>query len=56
MNFEFTAEQQLLKSTVRQFVDAEIIPHIQQWDAEGGFDPGDLEETCGSRFHGCVCT
>ncbi|MDS9471462.1 acyl-CoA dehydrogenase family protein [Sporosarcina pasteurii] len=54
MNFEFTAEQQLLKSTVRQFVDAEIIPHIQQWDAEGGFDPAIWKKLADLGFMG-VC-
>lgn len=39
MNFDFTEEQQLLRKTVRQFVDSEIMPHIARWDAEGGFDP-----------------
>lgn len=39
MNFEFTTEQEMLRKTVRQFVDAEIMPHIAKWDAEGGFDP-----------------
>ncbi|MGE8001200.1 acyl-CoA dehydrogenase family protein [Lysinibacillus sp. NPDC093190] len=39
MNFEFTTEQEILRKTVRQFVDAEIIPHIAKWDGEGGFDP-----------------
>ena len=38
MNFDFTEEQQLLRKTVRQFVDAEIIPYIAEWDATGGFD------------------
>jgi len=39
MNFEFTEEQQLLRKTVRQYVDDEILPHIAEWDATGGFDP-----------------
>lgn len=39
MNFEFTEEQQLLRKTVRQYVDDEIMPHIGEWDATGGFDP-----------------
>jgi len=39
MNFDFTEEQQLLRKTVRQFVDDEILPHIGEWDAKGGFDP-----------------
>ena len=39
MNFEFTDEQQLLRKTVRQYVDDEILPHIAEWDSTGGFDP-----------------
>ncbi|EON73813.1 acyl-CoA dehydrogenase family protein [Lysinibacillus sphaericus] len=38
MNFEFTTEQEILRKTVRQFVDEEILPHIAKWDAEGSFD------------------
>lgn len=38
MNFEFTAEQELLRKTVRQFVDTEIMPYIGEWDAAGAFD------------------
>lgn len=39
MNFEFTSEQEMLRKTVRQFVDNEIMPHIGKWDIEGKFDP-----------------
>lgn len=39
MNFEFTEEQQLLRKTVRQFVDSEIMPFISKWDTDGSFDP-----------------
>lgn len=39
MNFEFSEEQQLLRKTVRQYVDEEIIPYIAEWDSTGGFDP-----------------
>ncbi|WP_391119701.1 acyl-CoA dehydrogenase family protein [Psychrobacillus sp. L3] len=38
MNFEFTAEQKLLRKTVRQFVDNEIIPYIAKWEEQGTFD------------------
>ncbi|MCT6903703.1 MAG: acyl-CoA dehydrogenase family protein, partial [Lactobacillus sp.] len=38
MNFEMSTEQEMLRKTVRQFVDEEIIPYIAKWDAEGGFD------------------
>ncbi|QDQ00345.1 butyryl-CoA dehydrogenase [Lysinibacillus fusiformis] len=38
MNFEFTTEQEILRKTVRQLVDDEILPHIAKWDAEGSFD------------------
>ncbi len=39
MNFEFTDEHKLLRKTVRQYVDDEILPHIAEWDSTGGFDP-----------------
>ncbi|RKQ31364.1 acyl-CoA dehydrogenase family protein [Oceanobacillus halophilus] len=39
MNFEFTEEQVLLRKTVRDFVDKEIMPYIGDWDREGKFDP-----------------
>ncbi len=39
MNFDFTEEQQLLRKTVRQYVNDEILPNIAEWDATGGFDP-----------------
>lgn len=39
MNFELTEEQKMLKQTVRNFVDKEIMPHISKWDQEGSFEP-----------------
>ncbi|WP_342600035.1 acyl-CoA dehydrogenase family protein [Psychrobacillus sp. FSL H8-0483] len=39
MNFEFSEEQVLLRKTVRQFVDNEIIPNIAEWEQQGAFDP-----------------
>lgn len=39
MDFSFSEEQSLLRKTVRQFVDNEILPHIREWDSKGGFDP-----------------
>ncbi|WP_163971000.1 acyl-CoA dehydrogenase family protein [Oceanobacillus halotolerans] len=39
MDFNFTEEQEMLRNTVRSFVDKEIMPHIADWDREGKFDP-----------------
>ncbi|WP_026908200.1 acyl-CoA dehydrogenase family protein [Paucisalibacillus globulus] len=39
MNFNFTEEQNMLRDTVRSFVDKEIMPFITDWDREGQFDP-----------------
>lgn len=39
MDFNFSEEQWLLRKTVRQFVDNEILPHIAEWDSKGSFDP-----------------
>lgn len=37
MDFEHSEEQVMLRKTVRKFVDEEIMPHIKDWDAQGGF-------------------
>ncbi|WP_100013167.1 acyl-CoA dehydrogenase family protein [Lentibacillus sediminis] len=39
MDFNFTEEQEMLRNTVRSFVDKEILPYIAEWDREGKFDP-----------------
>jgi Acyl-CoA dehydrogenase, C-terminal domain./Acyl-CoA dehydrogenase, middle domain./Acyl-CoA dehydrogenase, N-terminal domain. len=39
MNFHFSEEQILLRETVRNFVDREILPNIRDWDRQGSFDP-----------------
>src|SRR6476646_10792342 len=39
MNFEFTEEQKMLRKTVRDFTDREIMPYIADWDRQGQFDP-----------------
>ncbi|MCF3942937.1 acyl-CoA dehydrogenase family protein [Oceanobacillus alkalisoli] len=39
MNFEFTEEQNMLRKTVRDFTDKEIMPYIADWDRTGQFDP-----------------
>jgi glutaryl-CoA dehydrogenase (non-decarboxylating) len=38
MNFDFTEEQELLRKTVRSFVDKEIMPHIKEWDENQHFE------------------
>ena len=32
MNFQLSEEQQMLKNSVRSFVDKEIMPYIADWD------------------------
>lgn len=39
MDFSFSEEQNMLRATVRGFVDKEIMPHISKWDREGKSDP-----------------
>lgn len=39
MDFSFTEEQNILRQTVRKFVDNEILPYIKEWDEKGEFDP-----------------
>lgn len=38
MDFHFSDEQNMLRKTVRHFVDEEIIPFIADWDSVGSFD------------------
>ncbi|GAA0441315.1 acyl-CoA dehydrogenase family protein [Lentibacillus halophilus] len=44
MNFHFSEEQNMLRTTVRNFVDNEIIPYIAEWDREGKFDPSIMQK------------
>jgi alkylation response protein AidB-like acyl-CoA dehydrogenase len=37
MEFEYTPEQQQLRRMVREFAEAEIAPHVRQWDEEETF-------------------
>ncbi|WP_101843299.1 acyl-CoA dehydrogenase family protein [Halobacillus sp. Marseille-P3879] len=38
MNFDLTDEQEMVRKVVRQFVDKEINPYIQEWDEQGHFE------------------
>lgn len=44
MNFDYTEEQIMLRKTVRNFVDKEIMPYISDWDREGKFDPSIMQK------------
>src|SRR5262245_25531812 len=44
MDFRLTDEQQLLRRTVREFADAEIRPHVREWDESQHF-PSELVPT-----------
>ncbi|WP_101843632.1 acyl-CoA dehydrogenase family protein [Halobacillus sp. Marseille-P3879] len=44
MNFDFSDEQILLRKTVKDFVDCEIMPFIGEWDAKGYFDKNILSK------------
>ena len=55
MNFEFSDEQQLLRKTVRQYVDARNhCPILQNGTAQGGFDPNVWKRLAELGFMG-VC-
>lgn len=43
MKFNFSEEQNMLRSTVRSFVDKEIMPYIAEWDRKGEFDPAIMQ-------------
>src|SRR5216110_2330842 len=37
MNFELSQEQEQIKASVREFAEAEIAPHVLEWDEEQHF-------------------
>jgi len=39
MDFTLSEEQELLRKSVRNFVDKEIMPNISKWDKQGFYDP-----------------
>src|SRR5215470_5741703 len=46
MEFEFTAEQIQLRKQVREFAQAEIAPHVREWDEHSEF-PTDVVHKLG---------
>ncbi|RNB85181.1 butyryl-CoA dehydrogenase [Brevibacillus fluminis] len=55
MNFSLSPEQVEVKKMVRTFVDREIIPYIQKWDAEGHFEPSVLKRLAALSLMGsCI--
>jgi alkylation response protein AidB-like acyl-CoA dehydrogenase len=46
MDFEYTAEQIQLRRAVREFAEAEIAPHVMEWDEEQTF-PHDVVKKLG---------
>ena len=34
-NYYFTSEHQLFRKSLRDFLNREIVPHIDQWEEEG---------------------
>lgn len=44
MNFSFSEEQNMLRQTVRDFVDKEIMPNIAEWDRKGHFEPSIIQK------------
>ncbi|KGX90817.1 acyl-CoA dehydrogenase family protein [Pontibacillus marinus] len=57
MDFEFTDEQNMLRKTVRDFVDKEIMPNIAEWDEKGHFDTSILEKLANLGLMGvCIPT
>jgi alkylation response protein AidB-like acyl-CoA dehydrogenase len=47
MNFGFTEEQNHLRKTVRAFAEAEILPHVMEWDESQHF-PADVFRSLGA--------
>ncbi|WML60764.1 acyl-CoA dehydrogenase family protein [Neobacillus sp. PS2-9] len=54
MDFSFSEEQEMLRKTVRQFVDKEIMPYIREWDEKQHFESSILKRLANLGLMG-VC-
>src|SRR3954467_2974052 len=54
MNFALSDEQQMVRKMIRSFVDKEIMPYIQEWDANQHFEKGILKRLADLNLMG-VC-
>lgn len=54
MNFALSEEQEMVKKMVRSFVDKEIMPYIQEWDANQHFEKGIMKRMADLNLMG-VC-
>ncbi|MGG3563632.1 acyl-CoA dehydrogenase family protein [Neobacillus rhizosphaerae] len=54
MDFSYSEEQELLRKTVRQFVDKEIMPYIREWDESQHFETSILKRLANLGLMG-VC-
>ena len=50
MDFELTAEQELIRATARSFCDAEIAPHAREWDRAETMDRRIVPKLAGVGF------
>ncbi len=54
MEFSFTDEQQQLRRTVREFAEAEIAPHVMEWDEASQFPSALIPKLADMGFLGVV--
>src|SRR5918995_7012571 len=52
MDFELTAEQELVRETARAFCAAEIAPHVREWDRTEEMDRGIVAKLADIGFLG----
>ena len=52
VDFALTDENRLVRDSARAFADAEIRPHIREWDREGGYPRAMLERLAEQGFLG----
>ena len=54
MEFSLTDEQQHLRRTVREFAEAEIAPHVMEWDEASAFPSAIIPELADMGFLGVI--
>ncbi|MCA1815769.1 MAG: acyl-CoA dehydrogenase [Acidobacteria bacterium] len=54
MNFDLTEDQQQIKSSVREFAEGEIAPHVREWDERQHFPVELLPQLAEQGFMGVI--
>jgi alkylation response protein AidB-like acyl-CoA dehydrogenase len=54
MDFQLTEEQKAVRNLARDFATKELVPHVEEWEAEGVFHREIIEKMGAQGLYGCA--